>query len=446
MLRKSLFFVALMLCIVPAFAQDELRQWASEAEATSEFSNRDNSAEQATGEPDVEDCEDSPAAWASEEKDGVDELTVFFDEPVIPTELHIYQNFGRGSIDGVELIPEEGRNIRIRGAVDDEDDECPGVFSLVFDDIEEPVIGAVIQVDQRNLEEWNEIDAVELVGIPVDGGLQDDDDNNNSSNNNSDLPFGRSMSCDDGGEFDNGVEFTVIQMRVRSTYTVTAIGLDGFDPVLAVVDDNGDGICNDNNADAENYAVYLPTTGEVGPSDNTAQIVFTNPATSSNPDFRNITFVVGGEGNQEGEFVLLLEGLTLSSADGYGDTLSAYLSPATASSGTPLTAYMISVTDVFDPWIGLINTDFEILEDSDGNTFSCDDAGYRSCWGESSRMEGFGVTRSNGRVLPGGDKDAMISIPMDESFAGINLFFLMSTIQGTYGDYIVAFHAGTSEP
>jgi hypothetical protein len=66
--------------------------------------------------------------------------------------------------------------------------------------------------------------------------------------------------------------------------------------------------------------------------------------------------------------------------------------------------------------------------------------------GDSERMSGFGVTRSRGRVLPGGNKDAMITIPMDDSFAGLNINFLMSTIQGTYGDYIVAFHAGTSEP
>jgi hypothetical protein len=448
MLRKSLFFVALMLCVMPVFAQDELRQWASSAEATSEFSRRGGSADQATGEPDVEDCEDSGDAWASEEKDGVDELTVYFDEPVVPTELNIYQNFGRGSIDGIELIPEDGsRNIRVRGAVDDEDDECPGVFSVSFDDIEDLVIGAVISVDQRNLEEYNQIDAVELVGL-ADTGLRDNNgDNGNSTNNsNSDLPFGRSVSCDDGGAFDNGVEFTVIQMRVRSTYTVTAIGLNGFDPVLAVLDETGDGLCNDNDSVAANYAVYLPTTGEVGPDKSSAQVIFTNTATSANPDFRNITFVVGGADNQEGEFVLLVEGLTLSSADGYGDTLSAYLAPATATSGVPLTAYMISVTDVFDPWIGLINTDYEVLEDSDGNSFSCDDAGSRSCWGDSTKMSGFGVTRNGGRLLPGGDKDAMITIPLDESFSGLNINFLMSTIQGTYGDYIVAFHAGTTEP
>jgi len=450
MLRKNLFIVALMLCVVPAFAQDELRQWASSAEATSEFSSRGWTAEEATGEPNVESCEDNSSAWASEEKDGVDELTVFFDSPVIPTELNIHQNFGRGSIDGVELIPEDGsRNIRIRDAVDDQDDECPGVFTVEFDDIEDPVIGVIIAVDQRRLEEWNEIDAVELVGIPIDdGGLQGPDESNNNSGNNSsnsDLPFGRSVTCDGSAAFDNGVEFTVIQMRVRSTYTVTAIGLNGFDPVLAVLDESGQGLCSDDDSVAASYAAYLPTTGEVNPSNSSSQVIFTNTSTAGEA-FRDITFVVGGSGNQAGEFVLLLEGLTLSSADGYGDTLSAYLSHATVSSGVPLTAYMISVTDVFDPWIGLINSDYQVLADTDGTNFACDDAGYTSCWGESTKMNGFGVTRSGNRLLPGGGKDAMITLTMDDSFAGLYFYFLMSTIQNTYGDYIVAFHAGTAEP
>jgi hypothetical protein len=441
MLRKSLFLIALLLCLVPALAQDEISQWASSASATSEFSNDEWSASQATGEPDTDDCEDANTAWASKEQDTLEELTVFFDDPVIPTEVNIHQNFGRGSITEIELIPNDGsRNIRMRGTADDEDDECPGVFSVRIDDVEDAIIGVVITVDQRDAGKWNEIDAVELVGIPT----EDSSSSGNSSNSgNSDLEFGRSISCE-GTEFDNGVEFTFIQMRVRSTYTVTAIGLNGFDPVLAVVTEDGDGLCNDDSDIAAGYGAYLPTTDEVDFSNNSAQVIFTNNDTGE--AFRNVTFVVGGKDNESGEFVLLLEGLTLSSADGYGDSISAYISPSMARSGAPLTAYMISVTDVFDPWIGLINSDFEVLQDNDGNSFSCDDAGYNSCWGDSTKMDGFGVSRSNGRVLAGGLKDAMINLPIDSSVEGLYFYFLMSTIQGTYGDYIVAFHAGVGEP
>ena len=64
------------------------------------------------------------------------------------------------------------------------------------------------------------------------------------------LPNGVSVTCDDGTSFDNGVEIIVNQMRSGFTYTATAVGLNGFDPVLAVLDSSGGGLCSDDNASA----------------------------------------------------------------------------------------------------------------------------------------------------------------------------------------------------
>ncbi len=440
MLHKSLVLVLLMLFIVPTFAQDELRQWVSSASATSEYSKTDWSAQQTIGEPDTKKCGDAKTAWASLTQDTIEELTVYFDTPVIPSELNIHQNYGRGSIAAVELIPQDGSsNIAMRGTADDGTD-CPGVFTVNISDIQDPIIGVLIKVDQRSAKKWNEIDAVELVGTPTE-----DTSNPDTPSTTWSTAFGRSVTCDEGGQFDNGVEFTVIQMRVRSTYTVTAIGLNGFDPILAVLSDSGTGLCDDNSPDAVDYAAVLPSTGDVPSSGSSAQVVFTNRSTSGEA-FRNVTFVVGGRDNQSGQFVLLLEGLTLSSADGLGDTISVHTNPAMISSGVPLTAYMMSVTQVFDPWIGLVDSEMNFLKDNNDVYFACDDAGFTSCWGESTNMESFAVSRSGGRALAGGSKDAMMTIPLDPSFEDSYINYLMSTIQGTYGDYIVVFHAGIGQP
>ena len=77
------------------------------------------------------------------------------------------------------------------------------------------------------------------------------------------LPAGMSVTCDDGTSFSNGVEVIAHQMRVGYTYTATAIGLNGFDPVLAVLDaQTGQGLCNDDSDSAASYAVDLPSTGQ----------------------------------------------------------------------------------------------------------------------------------------------------------------------------------------
>src|SRR5262245_29821169 len=86
---------------------------------------------------------------------------------------------------------------------------------------------------------------------------------------------GMSVTCTDGSEFDNGVEIVVSQMRSGFTYTATAIGLNGFDPVLAVLDTKtGNGLCNDDEPDASNYAANLPTTGYVPASGTSGQVRF----------------------------------------------------------------------------------------------------------------------------------------------------------------------------
>ncbi|MBC7810416.1 MAG: hypothetical protein H7175_04680, partial [Burkholderiales bacterium] len=57
---------------------------------------------------------------------------------------------------------------------------------------------------------------------------------------------GITVTCDNGQTINNGMEVTVIQMRSGFTYTATAIGINGFDPVLAVIDTTtGSGLCTD---------------------------------------------------------------------------------------------------------------------------------------------------------------------------------------------------------
>jgi hypothetical protein len=143
-----------------------IAQWASGAEATSQYGEVDWGAMQATGEPNSLVCADATTAWASASATEQAELTVTFDRPVIPALIHIYQSYYPGSITQVSVIDAEtGDILPIDDSADDTKNEpCPRVFT-VAPLAEDAISGVVISLDQSIGGSWNEIDAVELVGI-----------------------------------------------------------------------------------------------------------------------------------------------------------------------------------------------------------------------------------------------------------------------------------------
>jgi hypothetical protein len=163
----------------------------------------------------------------------------------------------------------------------------------------------------------------------------------------------------------------------------------------------------------------------------------------------DVSLVVGSVGNTPGQFVVVLEGMAATQADGYGDPFSVRLTPGMIGSGIPLTVYMIAKTEQLDALTYLADADFNVFTTDDGTEIYCDDSGSDSCWGDSSDLSNSGVTMVNGRALGGFQYDAMLSIPM-EAFEGVTLedelaltFVMTSSGRSTFGDYVVAFHAAT---
>lgn len=253
---------------------------------------------------------------------------------------------------------------------------------------------------------------------------------------------GMSVTCDNGATFDNGVEVTVNQMRAGWTYTATAIGLNGFDPVLAVLQPNGDGLCSDDDSIAARYNASLPTTGVVGSSNLSAQVRFDHNDPSG---FKDVSLVVGGFGNTAGEFILVLEGMAITSADVYGDPFSILITPGMINSGVPLTTYMIAKTNGVDPLIYATDVNLNILGDGTGGQIGCDDAGTTDlCYGVNSSLSSSYVTTESGR-LGGYGYDAMLQLDTASEPAGNFFNLLMTTYEGnTLGQYVMVFHMGTS--
>lgn len=155
-------------------AAEPIRQWASSAVASSEYGDPDWAAVQAVGEPDTDECGDYPTAWASSSSGTVEWLEVYFDVPVYATEINIIQTYNPDQVVEVELIDADGEYVSVYEqepvAVDE---PCPYTLNLVGDPTEYLVQGVRITIDQSVLGlGWNEIDAVEIVGVPGEGQVQ----------------------------------------------------------------------------------------------------------------------------------------------------------------------------------------------------------------------------------------------------------------------------------
>lgn len=151
----------------------EIRQWAAFAAASSEFSDSDWNALQATGAPDtlVTECADLPTAWASAASDSADEwIELEYDTAVIPTQINIIETHSPDQVVKVELADADGRYHEIyTGTPADLRTECPYTLSIPLN-VDYIVDGLRISLDQSTLAlPWTEIDAVELVGLAAEG-------------------------------------------------------------------------------------------------------------------------------------------------------------------------------------------------------------------------------------------------------------------------------------
>ena len=145
-----------------------IRQWASNAYASTEYSSTDWSAMQATGAPDVNSCGSNPKAWSPAYIDSEEYIEVFYDIPVIPTELVIYQSLNPSQVVEIQLVDTNGEAWLLWYGDPEEVSDCPDIWTHTIE-LEETFLAQsiVIFVDQGMMNLGGvEIDAVELVGYP----------------------------------------------------------------------------------------------------------------------------------------------------------------------------------------------------------------------------------------------------------------------------------------
>jgi len=120
---------------------------------------------QATGAPDTPGCGDIESAWASAEPSGADWIELSYAVPVQPIEVLIFQTHNPDHVVQVEMVTTSGEYVTVYEdeAKDLGEEWCPYNLSIAVNS-DYLASGVRITIDQTELSDWCEIDAVELVG------------------------------------------------------------------------------------------------------------------------------------------------------------------------------------------------------------------------------------------------------------------------------------------
>lgn len=151
---------------VPPLQGGQVRQWADGAEASTEFSDPEWAAIQASDAPNTTRCGDYQTAWASAGSDTVDTLVLTYTISVHVTGINIVQSFNPNQVSKVELLGVFDRPTSVYdGQPTQVDQPCPYTLSIPVEKTDIQYNKIRITVDQSILGlGWNQIDAVELVG------------------------------------------------------------------------------------------------------------------------------------------------------------------------------------------------------------------------------------------------------------------------------------------
>jgi len=158
---------------IPGSAKGDTVQWATTASATTSYGATPDaswSAEQATGAPNVtadvpaDECGDIGQAWASASRDTVDTLTLGYTKSVIPTGINIRETYNPGAIVKVVVSDGSGQSSTVYEGQPAKQTTCPTWLVIKVSGVDFAVKSVAVTLDQSQVQNWSEIDAVQLVG------------------------------------------------------------------------------------------------------------------------------------------------------------------------------------------------------------------------------------------------------------------------------------------
>ena len=93
-------------------------------------------------------------------------LEVQFDEAMIPAGIRIHENYGASSIISIEVKDEQGTYYTVYSGSPARL-SCPSIRTIPVSGVAVKVKAIRLNIDQRMLNDWNEVDAIGLLGYRV---------------------------------------------------------------------------------------------------------------------------------------------------------------------------------------------------------------------------------------------------------------------------------------
>lgn len=157
----------LLLCLgVSGVQAASFQQWATNAEASSQYRNDRWSASQATGPPDTYPRHgDFDTAWTTGSRDsGFEWLLLTYAEAVVVDEVSVYETCNPGAIVKVELVDQAGASHEIWRGVGEPAPKEARIFTVANKAVGVAVNKVRLLLDTSRVPGWNEIDAVGITG------------------------------------------------------------------------------------------------------------------------------------------------------------------------------------------------------------------------------------------------------------------------------------------
>lgn len=239
------------------------------------------------------------------------------------------------------------------------------------------------------------------------------------------------LTCQDGLEIVVSSRIVLRQVSPEFSYRFTAVGIDDYDPVLAVITGPGSGNCNDNVDGLGGSQIAVPGIGFVEANDLSAQVT----ARTALNQFGDVEVAVGGIAGSTGQFAVVVEGFRISPSTELDQVL---ISVPGAAANETLGVFMIGRTDSLDPTMRLYDGSAAENGAIDLSTLSplaiCDDGGTDSCV-MTPTLNGGGAALETGTVYIADGVDAgIIYTPRTTSPL---LYTFGSSDGASSGDYVV---------
>ena len=143
-----------------------LRQWAIGATASSQYGSDSWSAARATGAPDVDTYSDDVNAWApATSEGGLEWLELTYKQAVVPSAVRIVESDGSGAVIRIEAYSAAADGwVELWSGTGPPPTGSIVTFEPPLEPLDATTDRIRITLDTAAVPDWNEIDAVELVG------------------------------------------------------------------------------------------------------------------------------------------------------------------------------------------------------------------------------------------------------------------------------------------